>query len=453
MAFQRRTLPLTAAHYDTTLVYSAEQMYESLGLNLAVKARSGMFGAERKFTFAEEVRFNSTSTFLVARAKIEGAVKRGSETGGEYIAVLSISSEQRQTQRDLAISLKASLDGLFASGSVDTGLQEQMDELRRRCEVRVSVYQRDGTEDPISRPGTVEEVMAGLKTFAKSVRQMPEEPNWRALASRHEEVRKDVMKERMRLLGIRNDLEAILLHPTYFKSPPDATTVSRWMAAVTERLDGMGRHGRAVDQEAPVLPDGFVLPKRVEHSTEQVEIFTPADYVADWIGIPGPSQKLSIGRYEDTKSLLSIGDDQISALKVPAGLAVRGYGHVWFQGSFIDFTADSLKVPLNWTDRISSLIVYQVADGPPVVDHIVAVDSRWSRHTLLLKAGSYPDLAANSLGAGALSTMLIPAGMKVQIWEEPNFGGESVSFFADVLELPAAWSNRAASVEVSGCVE
>lgn len=495
------------ARYETTVVHSVEQMYDSLGVSVAAEGRYGLFSGEGKVKFAEESRFNSTSTFLVARADIRNAFKRikspapvahaaqliadgkqdefrkqygdlfirGIKTGGEYIAVFCITSEEQQTQRDLAASLKASFDGVLASGSIDVAMQAKMSELRQRSEVRVSVYQKGGSGDQISYTGTIEEVMARLKSFASSVQKsakaysvqaasydtlvFPATPNWFDL-EKQQQVLEDSMRKRLQLLQVRNDLEVVLLHPTYFESPPNAHTVSDWSTAITDELNALDRHvSKVVDSISAAeyfpltLPAGLKIPDRIEHSSAQVEVFSHADYAPDSLGIPGRSQKLSLGRYDDSKGQILIGNDQISALKVPDGFAVRGYDHVWFQGAYIDFTADTPAVPMDWNDRISSLIVYKTADGPPVIDYIVALDYPWSRPALLLKTGKYPDLAATSLGVATLSTLLIPTGMKVQVWDQPNFGGETATFFTDVLELPPQWNNRAASLEVSTYTE
>ncbi len=96
-----------------------------------------------------------------------------------------------------------------------------------------------------------------------------------------------------------------------------------------------------------------------------------------WQGIPGRSQKLAPGWYDDAKSQILIRNDQTSSIKVPERLAVRALEHAWFQGAFIDFTADIPAVLMDWNDRISSLVVYQAADAPPIISHLVALDYLW----------------------------------------------------------------------------
>jgi hypothetical protein len=489
------------ADYETSLVYTSEQLYSSLGMNVSAEGRYGLFSAEGKFSFAEKTRFNRSSTFLVARATITNAFKRvdeptpvqdardlvsagkqadfrnrygdffirGVQSGGEYFAVLSITSETEQQQRELGLALKASYDGIAAGGSVSADVQSKIDRLREVSEVNVSVYQRGGTGEQISYTGTVDEVMQRLKTFPAAVQESPKAHSVQAASydtlvfpdapnafdiKLQQDVLEDSMKKRLELQTIRNDLSMLLLHPEYYESPPDRGKVSDWVASVTETLNQLDQHvSKVVDSIdaatyfALSLPADLLVPQRLQHTTSQVEVFTHAGYAAEWQGIPGGSHKLAPGRYDSAKDQLLVGNDQISALKVPEGLAVRAYEHSWFQGAYIDFTADTPAVPMEWNDRISSLVVYPVTEGPPRITHAVALDFPWSRQ-LILELGRYPDLAATALGTATISTLLVPRGLVVRLWDAPNFQGASVEILGDTLELPPEWNNRAASIEV-----
>lgn len=488
--------------YDTSLVYSVEQMYNSLKINVNAEGRYGLFSAEGKFSFAENSRFNSTSTFLVARADIQNAFTRmenpmptedakdlvrdgkqelfrkrygdlfirGVKSGGQYIAILSITNKMQEDQRELGIALKASFDSIAAGGSLSVNIQNTIARLSSTSEIRVSIYQRGGSAEQISYTGTVEEVMNRLKTFATAVQEnpkaysvqaasydtliFPNAPNWFDI-KRQQEVLEDSMKKRLQLQTIRNDIEMVLLHPEYFKSPPDQATLSNWSSTVTNELNELDRHvDKVVDSISAAeffplkLPEGMVIPERIQHSSKQVEIFTHSDFSLDpWHDIPGRSQKLAPGWYDDAKSQILIGNDQLSSIKVPEGLVVRAWEHAWFQGAFIDFIADTPAVPMNWNDRISSIVVYPAGEKPPKISHIVALNFLWGPW-LVMKPGQYPDLAATSLGAATTSGLLIPEGMVVRLWDQPNFQGNSVKFFGDILELPPEWNNRAASLEV-----
>jgi hypothetical protein len=488
--------------FDTSLVNSSEQMYSSLGVDVSAEGRYGLFSAEGKFKFAEESRFNSSSTFLVARADIQNAFERvqnpipvqdaqdlvrdgktelfrkrygdffirGVKSGGEYIAVLSITNESQQEQRELGVALKASFDGIAAGGSVSVAIQSKVESLRERSEIRVSTYQRGGSGAQISYTGTVEDVMNRLKTFASAVQENPKaysvqaasydtlifptEPNWFDIR-RQQEVLEDCLKKRLQLNTLRNDIEMVLLHREYFVTPPSTAVLTQWSSQLTDTLNQLDKHTSdvvdsisAAEFFALTLPDGLALPERNQHSSAQVEIFNHSDFSKEpWQGIPARSQKVAPGWYDDAKNQLLIGNDQLSSIKVPEGLAVRAYEHAWFQGQFIDFTADVPAVSMDWNDRVSSLVVYRADEAPPVVDHVVALDFLWGRW-LVLKPGRYDDLTATSLGAATLSALLIPRGMIVRLWDSPGLTGTSTDLLTDTLELPPEWNNRAASLEV-----
>jgi len=494
--------PGMGAHYDTLLVTSSDQLYQALGIDVEAEGRYGLFSGSGKFKFAEESRFNRSSTFLVARAEIFNAFRRvrnphptadadrlvadgkteqfrqryghlfvrGVQTGGEYLAVISIVSESTQTQRDLAIELKAEMDGLVASGSASAKLSMKAEELRQRCETRVSVFQRGGSGQQLAFTGTIEKVMERLGGFADIVRQQPKayavqaasydtlafsEPPGPLDIENQQEVLADCMRKRLTLMTMRNDIEEVLHHPDFFESPPDRGKLSAWSEALTEALNRLMAHAREAASSvskakffALQLPADLVIPERRLHSSDQVEVFNHSEFGnGPAAGMTPRSQKLPIGRYDDAAGQLLVGNDAISSIKVPEGLAVRAYEHAWFQGRYIDFTADVPVFQTDWNDVISSLIVYRVADGPPKTTSIVALDFPWSR-ALVLGPGEYPDLNATALGAARISTLLIPRGMRVLLFSAPQFEGESIELTGDTLQMPAGWDDRAASLRV-----
>ena len=489
------------ARYDTNLVQTAEQMYQSVGVNVAAEGRYGLFSASGKFSFMEESRFSSTATFLVARADIQCSFTRvqdpvpvadaqqlvrdgkqeafrkrygdffirGIKSGGEFIAIISITSSTTEKERQLAASLKASFDGLVASGSVSVDMEEKQRELRSESSIRVTIYQRGGSGDQISYASTVDEVLTRLKTFAKSVQEnpkaysvqaasyetlvFPDAPNWFDIA-RAQQVLEDCMRKRLQLLTARNDLEAVLLHPEHFENPPDRATLSAWSTEVTATLNALDAHTSTVinsisaaEYFAMTLPEGFAIPRRVQHSTLAVEVFTHSHYATEWQGIPGFSQKLAIGRYDNAENQLLIGNDQISSVKVPEGVGVRLYEHAWFQGKTLDLNQDTPVLPAEWNDQTSAIIVYPLSEGPPQIDYIVALDYPWVR-PLHLTVGDYPDLGATALGAGTLGALLVPRRLCVTLFDQPNFQGASTEILRDTTDL-GAWNNRAASLKVS----
>ena len=490
------------ATYDTTLINTAEQLYEQLDVKVTAEGRYGLFSAKGKFEFMDKSRFNQTATFLVAHATVNTAFVRaknpvpvqdaaqlvhdgrtdlfrkrygdlfirGIQSGGEYIAIISITSEESQTEQKLAASLKASFDGIAASGSVAVDVAHEQSELRRRSEVRVSTYQRGGVGEAISYTGTIDEVIARLKSFAGAVHTNPKAYSIQAASYETlafpdppspfsiavaAEVLEECMKNRIKLQTARNDVAAVIEHPTYFESPPDTATLQDWSQQLTDSLNQLDQHVRTATEHVAdatfipfALPLDFAIPPRIRHSTLGAEVFTHADYADSWQDIPGFSQTLDLGSYDDAKHQLQIGNDQISSLKVPEGVGVRCYEHAWFQGAHIDFLQDTPKIPMDWNDRVSSLIVYRTQDGPPPpTNYVVATDAAW-RSPLLLPPGNYSDLETTVVRSNNINYLLVPAGLCVQLWDEPGYAGETITITADTTDL-GPWNDRASSMKVT----
>lgn len=488
-------------YYDTSLVRTAEELYESLGVSVAAEGRYGLFSASAKVDFAESSKFSSTATFLVARAKVDKAFTRarnprpvpdaqqlvrdgrmddfrnrygdhfigGVKSGGEFVAVLSITSEKLEEEQQLAVSLKAGMDGLVASGSVSASVESKVKELREKSEIRVSIYQRGGAGAQISYTATVEEVLERLRTFAGAIEQnpsafevqiasydglaFPDQPSWFDLAHA-QEVLDDCMRMRLELRTLRNDLDAVLTTPELFDSPPDRAVLSGWHQQVTEQLNALSAHTSKVVRSVSsaeffslALPEGMVIPRRLQHTSQAVEVYTHGNYAMEWEGIPGQVQKLAVGMYTDVENNLLIGNDQISSLKVPEGLGVRLYEHAWYQGATVDFTSDVAALPPEWNDRASSVAVYRLEDGPPAIDYAMAFDFTWAR-PLMLPIGDYPDLSATALGVSTLGALLIPRHLSVTLFDQAGFAGASVELFGENTTL-GEWDNRAQSLRVS----
>ncbi len=482
--------------YELSQISTDEDLQTSLGVSVSASGGIGPFSASASLDFARKCHVHSSSVFLLASVKVnlafaqikepkiqpEAAAKladgnstrfqemygdsfvRGIQTGGRFFAVIEIFASSRSEQESLSASVKGSYGLFSAKGSFSSEFTEAVSS--RSLQIRVH---HEGGVIP-KDPTSLEEVQALATTFAASVEghavpygvlldkytilDLPNPPNYIDLQNQME-VLASCAGQRNAIWTALNNVDYVLANPGQFTDKPgddDMAPLVAYRAALVSDLKAVTAAAtRALDHpksaELPTLtatpPE---MPKRIEHSSQVVQIFTHADYADEWQGIPGRSQQLSIGRYDDAESQILIGNDQISSLKVPAGLGVRCYDHAWFQGPFIDFTADTPKVPMEWNDRISSIIVYSLADGPPKIDYVVALDFPWVR-PLHLKVGRYPDLGTTTLGSATLGTLLIPRGLSVKLWDAPNFQGESVEVFGDTTDL-GVWDNRAVSLEV-----
>lgn len=489
------------------IVTTHENLQQSIGMGFDAEGRYGFISASVKARFSEQTNFNSASTFLVASVLVKNALRRGNDfkvtadakellqskrlveferafgdsfvrglqTGGEFLAVIRITSVSSKTQNSLAIAFQAEANGLLASGSFKGAFEQANASENTRSEFTATMYQRAGQGPSIAPTVTMEEVLARFRAFPEIAAASasayetevatydtiplplptPEEQEAfvQALA--------DARQHKLRYIQLRNDYEFALRNPQFFEGLPPPMALSTAVSVYSRLLNAATEHAIKVargeidaanmffDPQKANPPDGEPQAIVLTRTGEKVEIFTHAHFAMEDAGVPGRSQKLAIGRYDDSKSEILLGNDQISSLLIPPGLAVRAYDHAWFQGAFIDFTADVPAVPMEWNDRISSLIVYDANDPPPLIDYAVGLDFAWSPPFKVFPIGDYPDLSATEMGSNRLSTLLIPRGIRVQLFDQANFAGNSGDFFADTLELPPDWNNRAVSLRVS----
>ncbi|MGO1070086.1 hypothetical protein [Lysobacter sp. CA199] len=166
----------------------------------------------------------------------------------------------------------------------------------------------------------------------------------------------------------------------------------------------------------------------------------------------GRSQALAIGRYDDTLAQISIGNDTISSVKVPAGMAVRLYQHARFQGAYIDLREDLSLLTPTWNEKTSSLVVYAAADTPPPTREVMIYEhSEFTGRLQVLGPGRY-DAANLSIGDNSLSSLLVPSGMIVRLYELPNFQGAFVDVNEDTAAISMDWNDRVSSIVVSEAV-
>lgn len=298
--------------YDVVKIETLENLYSAIGVSVEVSGHFCFFSAEGKFAYAKESKFNSQATFLLAKCVVENAFTqaedsqikpeaselirqgksdafqsrygdgfvRGMQTGGEFFAVISITSSSKEEEETIAAEIEAGFNILFASADLDTKLNVNTKSKIARNEVRVSTYQRGGKGDEQSFTQTIDDVMARLKVFPSQVEQNPvpysvQVANYNTLAlpegpnpidiQAQKEALEDYARLHFKLLSLRNDIEFVQQHPKYFLDPPDSNTLNQWSEFVTSQLNQLTRQaskcaGNPVggcDLFSFKLPDGY----------------------------------------------------------------------------------------------------------------------------------------------------------------------------------------------------
>jgi subtilisin family serine protease len=136
----------------------------------------------------------------------------------------------------------------------------------------------------------------------------------------------------------------------------------------------------------------------------------------------GGSQTLTPGWYD--VGALAIGNDALSSLRVPAGWTVTLFQHAGFTGAQRVVTADTDWVG-DFNDLTSSIIVQAAPASVTIYS-----DAYYSGGSQTLTPGWY-DLGALAIGNDALSSLRVPAGWTVTLYQHAGFTGAQRVVTAD----------------------
>lgn len=186
------------------LVTTQESLMTALGIDVSVDARYGLFSGGAKMSFAENHAVNSFSSYLVARCLVQNATRYGQgfrltpeakalldsqrladfqtaygdmfvrslKTGGEFYAIVRVTSTSSQDQQSVSASLQAEYNGLAASGSFSAAFKDSTERTHGETSVTVWTSQAGGQGDQASYTGQeAAQVIARMKEFPGIVHQ------------------------------------------------------------------------------------------------------------------------------------------------------------------------------------------------------------------------------------------------------------------------------------------
>ena len=148
-------------------------------------------------------------------------------------------------------------------------------------------------------------------------------------------------------------------------------------------------------------------------------------YQGDFNGL---SYTLDPGRYGADK--LGIGNDELSSLKIAPGFRVTLYESDSFEGRSLVLTQDAHTALLtlnNFNNAASSLIVERIEDKTPAV---TIYEDNFSGESKNLSPGSY-DYQKLGLADKTLSSIAIPRGLQVRLFDQPGFAGRLMTVRGD----------------------
>jgi hypothetical protein len=209
---------------------------------------------------------------------------RGLQTGGEFYAVIRITSVSTSTQTDLAASAQAAMDGLIASAEFKAELAKANQSASTKTEFSAMMLQRAGSGDDISPTIEIEEVKTRFKEFPKIVKNSPvayevEVATYDTLPLQVPTAEEqeaflfallDAREKKLRYIQTRNDLDFARRNPLFFESLPPNDVLTTATSVYTQLLN-------AVMDHAIKLSRGQITPPRVfDPSTLTPPITEPA---------------------------------------------------------------------------------------------------------------------------------------------------------------------------------
>ncbi len=278
------------AFYDVQIVETHESLMESFGLSIEASGRYGMFSAEGKFALSEKSSFNSQSTFVVASCRIKNAFEiadqihilpeaqqlrekpdlfktafgtsfvRGLQTGGEFYAVLQVTSTDSATQKSLGASFQADCQGLVASLSFSAKYDQAKASTQSETHISVTVYQRAGQDEQLSYTSDAAAVIQRLKDFPRIAHENPcgyeaEIADYNTLALpmiNEEEVADremalaDCARLRLKYMTYRNDIEFARQNRQFFDELPADTDLETSWNAYSRAVGLVQRHAQVI---------------------------------------------------------------------------------------------------------------------------------------------------------------------------------------------------------------
>lgn len=308
MGFDSRTgvFPGTAVtmsdpHYDRTpagrtgtasaeIITDHQRVQESLDMGAGLSARYGLASGSLKARFSQQTGFQTQSTFVMASLVVQDAVEHGHDfavpegspaaklvaanrmkefhrsfgdhfvrgrlTGGEYFAVIRITSLDQERERALSVALQAAVNGGLPGAEFDEAVQQARKATAEHTETSVSYYQASGSGMTTGATPRTEEVIARLQSFPQAVRAKPvvtmvelasydtiplEVPTQAGIEDL-ELALQDAQAKRVQWLGVKNDMEFAMQHPVYFQDPPSHADLEFVADAYTTALNGVTVH-------------------------------------------------------------------------------------------------------------------------------------------------------------------------------------------------------------------
>ena len=174
----------------------------------------------------------------------------------------------------------------------------------------------------------------------------------------------------------------------------------------------------------------------------------------------GNSVHLGPGYYQGDK--LGMFRYDISSIEVPSNLRVKVFiNNEQLSGTSYTITENSSCLSSTMNDRIASVVVeerryggggnYGGGNNPPGGNQqvIIYTDENYRGQSVAVLPGTYGNMSLLNFPDDAISSLQVPAGFRVVIYEHPNFGGKSYTITESKTKFYlSGWSDKTSSIAV-----
>lgn len=162
--------------------------------------------------------------------------------------------------------------------------------------------------------------------------------------------------------------------------------------------------------------------------------------IFEQVNFEGRSQTLGPGKFQMND--LKLGNDRLTSIEVPTGWTVNLYEHANFQGEVRTLTGDVDDLQ-SFRDKTSSIQVIA-----PLEEKYASIFKHFEYHgkTQRLTPGRY-NIHDLIIGNDKLSSIKVPSGLKVTLYEHENFRGKCRVYFNDSPKI-SDFNDKTSSIAV-----
>ncbi|WP_367325630.1 hypothetical protein [Streptomyces sp. HUAS ZL42] len=474
--------------FKVARVTTTEDLQTKLGIG--VDASYGAFGAgvSGRFAFTQQASVHSASLFMTITATVHQAdlsiqecvltpnaagvadrpdlfkqrygemFARACRRGGLFVGLMQVETFDESEATSIEGELRGSYG--FFSASATTAFKQVTE--RHNSRIYCTVYSEGGPAIQLERPDDPTLLLAAANKWMQamqddparysrpyqwtlsplSIAEGPLPPNEADIAHA-QDVLKLCADQRLALMDQYNLLDWWAKHPDHYEwarsftpaqanqaaadTQRDLDTVAECASAAIDHPKDAVRpaeYAAAQGRTYPLATLPAVYPKP---KPGPVTVYSEPEY-------KGASQMLRRGRYDDADGAITIGNDAIQSVYVPAQLVVRLYEHFHFQGQFID-VHESTPDLNSWNRKTSSLIVYGEGEAPPRTTEVVVVQlpnlDTWDGPSWIFSAADGRQAAPQF----AIRSAHIPDGMMLSVYPGPDFTGTPTDYTQDTLDV------------------